>query len=286
MLEIFFSFLLGIQSTDQIEKPSLIGIEAIPTVSNTITKIDSSRPLVSAKASIVVDAESGTILHKDNIHQELPIASLTKVMTALIILQENQLDEIATVPASIYEIGGSSMYLQPKEEISIENLLYGLLVKSGNDAAFTLAVHNAGSVEKFVKKMNKMSQNLGLKSTNFANPMGFDDPENYSTAYDLARLTMFLYQNPTIQKIVSTEKKLVRSNNKKISHNLLSTNALLGSVFNVIGFKTGQTEQSGGCFISYSKTKNPKISIVLGSNERFHDTKILLDWAETTFNYK
>jgi D-alanyl-D-alanine carboxypeptidase len=97
---------------------------------------------------------------------------------------------------------------------------------------------------------------------------------------------MRLYQNPNIQQIVSTQKIIVESENQKTKHSLDSTNALLDNNFyNVIGFKTGQTEQSGGCFISYSKTKNPKITVVLGSNERFHDTKILLNWAETTFKY-
>lgn len=282
MLEIFFSFLFGIQSIDKIDLSSL---NQNPT-NKVITKIDSSRPEINAESGIILDANTGAILYKKNIHTKLPIASITKIMTAMIILEQNDLSETVTVPSDIGSIGGSSMYLQANEQISVQNLLYGLMVKSGNDAAYTLALHNSSTVEKFVTKMNNKAQELGLKSTNFANPMGFDSADNYSTAYDLAILTMNLYQNPNIRQVVSTQKIIVTSVDQKIKHSLDSTNALLDdNYYNVIGFKTGHTEQSGGCFVSYSKTINPKVTVVLGSNQRFHDTKILLDWAEKTFKY-
>lgn len=299
MLEIILSFLLSLESKDHIpltnihlfQNDLLTGTlqtlqpEKSENSKLVITKKDSSRPALTAKAALILDANSGTILYKKNIYDSVPIASLTKLMTTRIILKENDLNEIVTVPNDINSIGGSSMYLVPGEKITVSNLLKGLLVHSGNDAAYSLAIHNAKNTDDFVKKMNDEAQRMGLKSSNFANPMGFDDPENYSTAYDLALLTLSLYQNPTLREIVGTSHIELSSIDDKYHHNLDSTNALLDSKYNVIGFKTGLTEQSGGCFIGLTKSPNPKISIVLGSSERFHDTKILLDWAQNTFQY-
>jgi D-alanyl-D-alanine carboxypeptidase (penicillin-binding protein 5/6) len=276
----------------------IISLSSIPnntaTISDTIQptnsklekqyiKLNSTTPIISAEAGLVADLNTDYIFHQKNPIQRLPIASLTKIMTALIIIEENQLNEIATVPSQATTSGGSSMYLQTKEQISVENLLYGLLIQSGNDAAITLAHHNAETTAKFVDKMNQKAKELNLQNTSFANPMGFDDPENYSTIQDLYIIAKELYADPKIKKIVTTKSITVTSKNKTISHKLDSTNELLNNYLKISGLKTGSTELAGGCFIGITNEENPKISIVLGSFDRFKDSKILLDWTKNNF---
>lgn len=250
-----------------------------------IVRIDSSKPYITNRAGLVMDLKTKTILYQQNIYEKLPIASLTKLMTAKIILDENKLEEVVTVPTEATTIGGSTMNLRTNEQISVGNLLNGLMIQSGNDAAIALAIHNAGSIDEFVKKMNEKAQSMNLKNTQFQNPMGFDNPNNYSTAYDLAILASDLYKHPKIKKIASTDKIEVISTDNKYRHYLQSTNTLLNNYLNIVGLKTGRTEAALGCFIGITNTENPHLSIILGSNQRFLDSKILLDWAKNTFEY-
>jgi D-alanyl-D-alanine carboxypeptidase (penicillin-binding protein 5/6) len=280
MLEFLISVLVNIHTLE----PTKQGSSQEPTTQ--IIKLDSSRPLLQAEAGIVADLNSGQILYQKNGLEKYPIASLTKLMTALIIIQEHKLNEVVTVPQLATQVGGSSINLQSKEKITVLNLLKGLLIQSGNDAAVALAVHNSQSVDKFVKKMNLKANELNLQNTNFANPMGFDDPENYSTAQDLFTLAKAVYQYPTIQKIVNTKETTIYSTDKASSHLLQTTNLILDNYLNVGGLKTGTTSQAGGCFIGITKNEeHPKIAIVLGSNDRFLDTKVMLDWVQNTFKY-
>jgi D-alanyl-D-alanine carboxypeptidase len=131
--------------------------------------------------------------------------------------------------------------------------------------------------------MNQKAKELNLQNTSFANPMGFDDPENYSTIQDLYIIAKELYADPKIKKIVTTKSITVTSKNKTISHKLDSTNELLNNYLKISGLKTGSTELAGGCFIGITNEENPKISIVLGSFDRFKDSKILLDWTKNNF---
>lgn len=283
MLEILITIILSLNS---IPNSNTKYTETKTTTISTnyqFVKQDSSIPLVSAKAALIADLNSDYVFYQKNPVKILPIASLTKIMTALIIIQENKLSEVVTVPAQATIVGGSSMYLATNEEISVENLLHGLLIQSGNDAAISLARHNSGTTKKFVEKMNQKAKELNLQNTNFANPMGFDDPDNYSTVQDLYLIAKELYKDPKIKKIVQSKTKTVYSKNKAVSHKLKTTNDLLNNYLKVTGLKTGSTEKAGGCFIAITNEDNPKISIVIGSNDRFKDTKILLDWTKNTF---
>lgn len=150
-----------------------------------VIQLSSSRPYTQASSALVADLNTNSILYQNNSNKRLPIASITKLMTVLILLEENQLDEIVTIPAEATQLGGTTMYLHSNEQITVLDLIKGSLIQSGNDAAYSLAIHNAGTANEFVKKMNAKSKQLSLYNTNFANPMGFDDPKNYSTAQDL-----------------------------------------------------------------------------------------------------
>jgi D-alanyl-D-alanine carboxypeptidase (penicillin-binding protein 5/6) len=280
MLEILISVAIALNIPMQ-----HIGDEIISPNNVVITRVDSSKPYITSRAGLVMDMQTKTILYQQNIFTPLPIASLTKLMTAKIILDENNLEEIVKVNLKATQTGGSTMNLYANEEITVGNLLNGLLIQSGNDAAVALAIHNAGSVEEFVKKMNKKAKTMKLENTKFQNPMGFDNAENYSTAYDLSILAMNIYKHPTIKKIAKTESMDIVSTNNQYHHYVQSTNALLNNYLNVIGLKTGSTEAALGCFIGITNSENPHLSIVLGSNQRFLDSKILLDWAKNTFEY-
>jgi D-alanyl-D-alanine carboxypeptidase len=250
-----------------------------------IVKLDASMPYIRAETALIMDMNSQTILYEKGMNETRQIASLTKLMTALIIIEEHKLDEIVTIPTEAVMAGGSTMYLATGENITIENLLNGLLIKSGNDAAVALAIYNAGSTDEFVKKMNAKAAQLNLTNTHFQNPMGFDNIDNYSNAIELAQLTLKLYAYDPIKKIVESPTADVYSVDKKIKHHLVNTNMLLNDYLGVRGFKTGTTGEALGCFISTTDGLHPMLTVVLGSDQRFIDTKILLDWARTSFGY-
>ncbi len=249
------------------------------------TFISSERPVLTAKSYLLFDQNSNSVLISENPNQKLPIASLTKLITAHIISQENDLQEVVTVPLEATRVGGSTMYLRAGERITIENLLKGLLINSANDAAITLAVHNAGSTEEFVQKMNQYALDLNMNDSHFSNPMGYDSPENYSTASDLLNITLQVIQNPNLTNFANIQSTTVTSSNGLISHNLRNTNKELQNFQQINGLKTGTTNTAGQCLISTTNQSNPQISIIIGSNSRFQDTKTMLDWAKNNIKY-
>lgn len=244
-------------------------------------------PVIEAKASIAMDISSGEILFEKNIHERVQIASITKLMTMLIILEENRFDETVTVSQNAATTEGSTMYLRAGEEITIENLLYGALINSANDSAVALAEHNAGSVDAFVEKMNKRSNQLGLLNTHFSNPIGLDSKNNYSSAYDLARLAEYIYHNKFIKDAATVKNLEVSSTNGKLVHKLESTNELLNSYLKIKGLKTGKTNMAGLCLVAIAENDQGHeiISIVLNSPDRFQESKVLIDWAFRAYNW-
>jgi len=233
-------------------------------------------PNLSARSSLIYDIKNKKTKYSNNINEELPIASLTKLMTAYIILEEHNLNEIFTVSEEATSIDGSKMYLQTNEKITIRELLHGLLISSGNDAAYTLAIGNSGSTRKFVKKMNKKAKELGMQNSNFTNPAGLDIGKNTSSAKDLLILTKEIIKHQIILDISQKQKYNAKNLSKNITHKLENTNKELDNFLNIKGLKTGRTPLAKECFIGLTNEENPKISIVLGSNNRFQDTKTLL----------
>ncbi|MBI4231893.1 D-alanyl-D-alanine carboxypeptidase [Candidatus Peregrinibacteria bacterium] len=244
-------------------------------------------PVIEAKGVVALDIETGEVLYEKNAHTRLPIASITKLMTALIILEENNLDEIVTVSANAANTEGSTMHLRQDEQITVRNILYGIMTNSANDGAVALAEHNAGSVDAFIDKMNKKAVELGLVNTHFSNPIGLDGPKNYSSAYDIAKLGRYVYQIDLIKEAAIVKNMEVSSVSGKYVHKLESTNELLDSYLHVKGLKTGKTDGAGQCFISIAENElgNEVVTVVLNSPSRFQETKVLLDWLFRAYNW-
>lgn len=291
MLSTILSFIVGTNLqpiTIDNDFPIETNITNLPSTLEISKNPELVSPIIYAESAIVVDYDSEKILYKNNIHERLPIASITKLMTAIIILEENKLDEIVTVSSKASTTEGSTMELQTGEELTVENLLKGLLIQSGNDAAVALAEHNSGSVEDFVAKMNQKAEELELINTHFSNPNGLEDFDNYSSAAEIAKIAKIAFELEEIQEIVSQEETIVYDENGIYIHNLQTTNELLNNDFyDVIGLKTGTTDLAGLCFAAISENENGNriITVVLNSPDRFQETKILVDWIFRAYQW-
>ena len=245
-------------------------------------------PLIDAESGIIVDFESGEILFEKNSDKKLQIASITKLMTAVIALEEGNLDETIIVSEKAALTEGSKVWLLSGEELTLKNLLFALLIHSGNDAAYAIAEHfGNGDVKIFVENMNQKALDLGLSSTHFENPIGFDAKENYSTAYDLSLLARYAYRKPFIRDAAKIKSMTITSTNGNHSHELETTNELLGSFLNVVGLKTGTTELAGQCLISIAQNDQGRkiITVILNSPDRFSETKSLVSWSFNAFKW-
>ncbi len=242
-------------------------------------------PFLSARSVIVVDLDSRAILFSKNPDQKLLPASTTKIMTALVALDNYDLDDIVTI--NNLNGNGQAMKLELKEKITVENLLYGLLVQSGNDAATALADFHPDGESGFVKAMNQKAKNLNLHDTQFQNPSGLDNFGHYTTVHDLSLLAVEAMKNKTFQKMVNTQRITVSDVSNTITHELETINQLLGKVPGVIGVKTGWTEISGECLVTFTKRDNRKIiTVILGSLDRFGESESLINWSFTNHQWE
>lgn len=288
-LSLYIASTLGKQPDYNLIKTAGIGFSELKSTENKPIKDPSMiSPIIRAKSSIVTDLTSNEVLYEKNSHQERAIASITKLMTMLIILDENKPDDIVTVSNNAAKTEGSTMFLRAGEKITVENLIYGSLINSANDAAVALAEHNAGSVHKFVEKMNKKATELQLLDSNFSNPIGLDNGDNYSSAYDVAKMAQYLYQNNFIKKAAKIKKMDVRSVSGNLTHKLESTNELLGSYLKINGLKTGTTDAAGACLVAIAENANGReiITVVLASPDRFQESKILIDWIFRAYKWQ
>jgi D-alanyl-D-alanine carboxypeptidase (penicillin-binding protein 5/6) len=237
-------------------------------------------PDVSAKAAILVDAESGTVLFEKNSGVIRQPASTTKVMTALLALENIPAGTMIAAPADIEKVGESSLHLKPGEQLTREDALFALMLRSANDMAHTLAVHISGSDRAFARRMNERAREIGCKNTNFINPHGLPNERHTTTAYDLALIAREAMKNDFFKRIVGTQKWFVmRSDNHK---DLLmeNTNKLLWEDAYIEGVKTGYTRAAGRCFVGSRNENNLRlISVVLGSSDWTDDTKTLFNWG-------
>lgn len=234
---------------------------------------------ISARSAVLLDIQTGSVLFAKNEGEKLPIASLTKLMTAILALEQGQIENPISVPKLATEVEGSRMFLLSGEEMIGADLLRGLLIQSANDAAVTLAYSVGGTEKHFVELMNRRAHYLGLTNTHFANPHGLDNPENYSTARDVAFLAKYALTFPFVRNTVSVRSMTVNDISHRFSHELRTTNELLGSTFPIFGLKTGTTEAAGECFVGLATIHEKDFLIVLlGSRSRFQDTKAVL-WS-------
>lgn len=229
---------------------------------------------ISGHKGILMDADSGIILWEKNAEDRSLIASTTKIMTAIVVLENTLMKEIVTVPRQAVGVEGSSMYLQEGEKLTVEDLLYGLMLSSGNDAAVALAVHVSGSVDAFASKMNEKAKVLGLEHTSFANPHGLDSEENYSTASDLARLASYALRNEEFKTIVSS--KSYRCGNRRMTNH----NKLLWDYSGAVGVKTGYTKQAGRLLVGAAQRDGRQlISVTISAPDDWQDHQKLLDYG-------
>jgi len=232
---------------------------------------------ISAESAILIDADSGRVLFEKNAHTKRGIASTTKILTAIVVLENASSDEVVNVSYKAANTEGSSMYLKSGEKITVENLLYGLMLNSGNDAATALAEHTAGSVEEFAKLMNKKAKEIGMNSSSFANPHGLDNENHYSTAYDMAMLTKYAMENKTFKNIVGTKTKIAKNENGDYKY-LTNHNKLLSIYEYCLGVKTGFTKKCGRCLVSFSEKNGVKlIAITLNAPNDWNDHIKLYD---------
>ncbi len=240
---------------------------------------------ISAAGVVVYDVASGVTLFGRNTEVSLFPASTTKIMTALVALENYELDDVVHVQTVANT--GAVMGLIPGERITVENLLYGALVQSGNDAAWALAEHYPGGVEKFVEAMNKKAADLHLSNTHFTNPVGFDDPNHIMTAIDLTRLASYALTNKTIVKIVAIPQITISDVTHTQFHPLTNVNTLLGKIPGVAGIKTGWTEEAGENLVTLVERDNHRVIIVvLKSLNRFADTEALINWVFTNYEWQ
>ncbi len=244
-----------------------------------------SVPEVTANAVFIFDPDSGTTIYEKNSSARFYPASTTKLMTALVALGAFDLDQVLTVKSAA-EALGQSIHLVAGDKLTVENLLYGLLVDSGNDAAVTLAENYPGGYTQFIAKMNQNARELNLKSTHFANVTGLSNPDHYTTAQDLTVIAREAIANATIRKIVSTKSITFTDVTGSKKFSIESTNKLLG-MDGVKGLKTGWTPESGECLITLV-TRNGKSILIalLSSTDRFGESAKLINWVYDNFDWK
>ncbi|MBQ2695938.1 MAG: D-alanyl-D-alanine carboxypeptidase [Clostridia bacterium] len=233
---------------------------------------------VSAGYACVMDAQTGRVLYEKNAYQKHSMASTTKIMTALLALENASFDEVVTVSANAAKTEGSSIYLTAGETLSMEDLLYGLMLESGNDAAIAIAEHIGGSVEKFASMMTERAHSLGAKNTAFQNPNGLDADGHYTTAYDLALITRAALANPKFAKIVSTKKKNLPADSDSNARYFSNHNKLLSTYTGCIGVKTGFTKKTGRCLVSAATRNNvTAICVTLNAPNDWNDHTVMLN---------
>ncbi|MCI8806786.1 MAG: D-alanyl-D-alanine carboxypeptidase [Oscillospiraceae bacterium] len=232
-----------------------------------------------ASCAILMDAESGRVLFEQDIHRPRLIASITKLLTALVAVEQAEdLDEMVSVKGEWLGSEGSSIYLKAGEEISLRGLLYGLLLQSGNDAAMAIACHTAGSEADFVARMNEKAAQLGMDDSSFANPSGLNDDEHYSTAYDMALLARACLENETVAEICATRSITIGT------RTFVNHNKLLYRYEGCVGMKTGFTEKAGRTLVSAAtRDGQTLICVTLNDGDDWNDHCKLLDYGFQTY---
>lgn len=240
-------------------------------------------PSVAARSYIVIDADSGRIIGSRNADEKLPIASTTKIMTTILAIENaGNLERNIEVPASCTGIEGSSLYLRPKQMVSVMDLLYGTMLRSGNDAAETLAAYaGRNSTEGFVYMMNEKAAEIGAYNTNFVNPSGLHDDNHYSTAYDLAMISRYAMNNNLFKEISSS----VKYSAKSLNTTLYNKNKVVYQYPYGSGIKIGYTKAAGRCLVASAEKEGTEIIVVVLDDQHwFNDSYAMFDWAFE--NYK
>lgn len=235
----------------------------------------------TAKAACVMEQTSGRVLYQKNTQMQLPMASTTKIVTALTVLNAcENVDEVVTVPKAAVGVEGSSVYLREGEKLTVKELLLGLMLRSGNDCAVALALNVGGSVKNFAELMNETATQCGATNSNFVTPHGLHDDNHYTTAEDLAKITCVALQNEIFREIVATKNAKISNDGYEYDRVLVNKNKLLTSFDGADGVKTGYTQKAGRCFVG-SATRNGMqvVAVVLNCGPMFEETANMLEVA-------
>lgn len=261
---------------ERVQHETKISVNPVPLVA------PGSEPSLTAEGVYIADLPSFTPLYVRNIHERLYPASTTKIITALVVRDLFKPEDILTVQNASVE--GQVMNLVNGERITAENLLYGILVHSANDAAFAFA-DNVG-FEKFITLMNQKAEELHMTESHFTNPAGLDDPNQYTTPFDLALAARSLLQDKYLARFVATKEIVISDVDYVHFHQLVNVNKLLGEVHGVGGLKTGYTENAGENLVSfYKKNGHQFLIVILKSDDRFTDTKNVIQWIDSSVSY-
>lgn len=240
---------------------------------------------INSRIALIYDRDSGQILYEKNGEKQTPMASTTKIMTAIVVLENADLTETVTINLKAAGIGGSRLGLKKNDKITVNDLLYGLMLRSGNDAAVALAIHVGGSVEGFANMMNEKAEKMGLTNSHFVVPHGLDNKGHYTTAYELAKMADYALKIDKFREIVSTKATTININGYPKAIN--NTNQLLGSISGVYGVKTGFTNGAGRCLVTACKRGELDIiTVIIGANTtkiRTADTIKLIEYASKNF---
>ena len=233
---------------------------------------------ISAKAAILYSSDRDEIIYGKNEDLKLPMASTTKIMTALIAIEKCDLDSTVTVTKDAAGIEGSSVYLKENDTLSVKDLIYSILLQSANDAAAALAIEIGGDIEGFAKIMNEKAESIGLKNTSFQNPHGLDNENHYTTAYDLSLLASYALNNDTFRQIASTYKYSFTINDSP--RIIVNHNKLLKRYDGCIGVKTGYTKKSGRCLVSAAERDGVRlVAVTLNAPDDWNDHESLYDFG-------
>lgn len=246
-----------------------------------------AEPIINSRIGIIYDRKSGKVIWGKNENKRSAMASTTKIMTCIVVIEKADLNAEVKVSAKAAGTGGSRLGLKKDDKITIKDLLYGLMLRSGNDAAVTLAEYVGKDKEGFANLMNKKAKELGLKDTHFVTPHGLDDPEHYTTAYELAKIADYALKNEMFAKIVGTKEHTINING--YAKQLCNTNELLGYLQGVSGVKTGFTNNAGRCLVtSVNRNDFEIITVVLGADTkkiRTADSINLIEYAYENYKY-
>lgn len=246
---------------------------------------EEAEPQINSRIALIYDRTSGKIMYEKNGNKQTPMASTTKIMTAIVVLENANLKDVVTIDSKAAGMGGSRLGLKKNDKITVNDLLYGLMLRSGNDAAVALANHVGGSIEGFAEMMNAKAKEMGLTNSHFVVPHGLDNEGHYTTAYELAKMADYALQIEKFKEIVSTYSATITINGYPKAIN--NTNKLLGSVAGVYGVKTGFTNGAGRCLVAACERDNLDIiTVIIGAdtnNQRTEDSKELIEYAYKEF---
>lgn len=240
---------------------------------------------VPSQSAILIEEKTGRILYNKNSETEMAMASTTKIMTAILALEYGNLDDVVVVGEEAANVEGSSIYIEKGDKITLEDLVYGLMLRSGNDAAYAIATHISGSLKNFVELMNEKAQIIGATNTNFTNPHGLYEKEHYTTAKDLALITQYAFRNEDFKKIMSAKKTDIKINNQV--HTLYNKNKLLTGYDGGNGVKTGYTIDAGKCLVFSAEREGMQmIGVILRASDIWAESRILLDYGFEQYTTK